>query len=53
MSSSTSELVTVVTGLDCPDSLIPAIEEELQSALVDLDVVAGGQPFWPAIIGVE
>ena len=53
MSSSTSELVTVVTGLDCPQELIPTIEDHLQSALVDLEVVTGGQPFWPAIIGVE
>jgi hypothetical protein len=53
MSSSTSELVTVVTGLDCPAGLLDAIGTHLQSALVDLEVVSGGQPFWPAIIGVE
>jgi dihydroxyacetone kinase-like predicted kinase len=53
MSSSTSELVTVVTGLDCPPGLLDAIGTHLQSALVDLEVVSGGQPFWPAIIGVE
>jgi hypothetical protein len=53
MSSSTSELVTVVTGLDCPPDLLAAIETHVQSALIDLEVVSGGQPFWPAIIGVE
>ena len=53
MSSSTSELVTIVTGLDCPPDLVAAVEEHLQSALMDLEVVSGGQPFWPAIIGVE
>ncbi len=53
MSSSTSELVTLVTGLDCPPELVPAVAAHLQSALVDLEVVAGGQPYWPVIIGVE
>lgn len=53
MSSSTSELVTLVTGQDCPTELIETVESHLQSALVDLEVVAGGQPHWPVIIGVE
>ena len=53
MSRSTSELVTLVTGMDCPDDLITEVESHLQSALVDLEVVAGGQPYWPVIIGVE
>ncbi len=53
MSSSTSELVTLVTGSEAPDSLVSVVEEHLQTALVDLEVVAGGQPYWPVIIGVE
>lgn len=53
MSRSTSELVTLVTGLECPDDLVAEVESHLQSALVDLEVVAGGQPYWPVIIGVE
>lgn len=53
MSSSTSELVTLVTGLECPAGLVADVEAHLQSALVDLEVVAGGQPYWPVIIGVE
>lgn len=53
MSSSTSELVTLVTGSEAPDSLVSVVEDHLQTALVDLEVVAGGQPYWPVIIGVE
>lgn len=53
LSSSTSELVTLVTGADSPGDLIDSVESHLQSALVDLEVVAGGQPYWPVIIGVE
>jgi hypothetical protein len=32
---------------------VGAVESHLQSALVDLEVVSGGQPYWPVIIGVE
>lgn len=53
MSSSTSELVTLVTGADCPEDLVGCVEDHLQSALVDLEVVTGDQPYWPVIIGVE
>jgi hypothetical protein len=53
MSSSTSELVTLVTGSESPEGLVGAVESHLQSALVDLEVVSGGQPYWPVIIGVE
>ncbi len=53
LSSSTSELVTLVTGVDSPADLVETVEAHLQSALVDLEVVAGGQPYWPVIIGVE
>lgn len=53
MSSSTSELVTIVTGVDSPPGLVAAVEDHLQSALVDLEVVSGGQPYWPVIVGVE
>ena len=53
MSSSTSELVTLVTGSEAPEGLVSAVEHHLQMALVDLEVVAGGQPYWPVIIGVE
>jgi dihydroxyacetone kinase-like predicted kinase len=53
MSSSTSELVTLVTGSEAPADLVQAVEGHLQAALVDLEVVSGGQPYWPVIIGVE
>ncbi|MCU0278821.1 MAG: DAK2 domain-containing protein [Candidatus Nanopelagicales bacterium] len=53
MCSSTSELVTLVTGSQGPPELVEAVEAHLRSALVDLEVVAGGQPYWPVIVGVE
>jgi dihydroxyacetone kinase-like predicted kinase len=53
MCSSTSELVTLVTGSEVPDDLVEIVGSHLQEALVDLEVVAGGQPYWPAIVGVE
>jgi hypothetical protein len=46
-------LVTLVTGLEVPSDLVEVVEQHLQSAVVDLEVVAGGQPYWPVIIGVE
>lgn len=53
MSSSSSELVTLVLGQEAPDGLVAIVEDHLQAALVDLEVVAGGQPHWPVIVGVE
>ena len=53
MSSTTSELVTLVTGSEAPAGLVDAVEQHLQTALIDLEVVSGGQPYWPVIIGVE
>jgi hypothetical protein len=53
MSSSTSELVTLVTGSDVPEDLVETVESHLRAALVDLEVVTGGQPYWPVIVGVE
>jgi len=53
MSSSNSELVTLVTGVDAPDDIVGVVENHVAQALVDLEVVAGGQPHWPVIIGVE
>lgn len=53
MSNSTTELVTLVLGQDAPTDLVPLVEEHLQAALVDLEVVEGGQAHWPVIVGVE
>ncbi len=53
MSSSTSELVTLVTGTEAPEALVETVDQHLRSALVDLEVVVGGQPYWPVIVGVE
>ncbi|MBK6761874.1 MAG: DAK2 domain-containing protein [Micrococcales bacterium] len=53
MSSTTSELVTLVTGTEAPPDLVGAVEQHLRAAMVDLEVVSGGQPYWPVIIGVE
>ena len=46
-------LVTLVTGADVPDDIVGVVENHVAQALVDLEVVAGGQPYWPVIIGVE
>ena len=48
-----SELVTLVTGTEAPPDLVGAVEQHLRAAMVDLEVVSGGQPYWPVIIGVE
>jgi hypothetical protein len=49
------ELVTVVTGLDCPPGLGDALAERLAAAypLVEAEVHAGGQPYYPLLLGVE
>lgn len=53
MSNSTSELVTLVLGVEAPSGLVGTVEQHLQPALVDLEVVEGGQLHWPVIVGVE
>lgn len=49
-----SELVTLVWGLEATDDLTRAVADELTSARPDLEleVVVGGQPRWPLIVGV-
>lgn len=53
MRSSTSELVTLVTGSEVPQNLVQVVESHLLDDVIDLEVVAGGQPYWPVIVGVE
>lgn len=50
-----SELVTLVEGSDCDESLRQAVGAHLRTTYRSLDVEShwGGQPFWPLIIGVE
>jgi DAK2 domain fusion protein YloV len=49
------ELVTVVTGADCPGGLGDALAERVGAAypLVEAEVHAGGQPHYPLLLGVE
>ncbi len=49
------ELVTVVTGSDCPPGLGDALAERLAAGypLVEAEVHAGGQPHYPLLLGVE
>lgn len=49
------ELVTIVTGDECPAGLGGALAERVTSAhpLVEAEVHAGGQPFYPLLMGVE
>ena len=49
------ELVTVVTGADCPPALGDTLAERVAAAfpLVEAEVHAGGQPHYPLLLGVE
>ncbi len=49
------ELVTVVAGEQANDDLISSVENICESdyADVEVEVVMGGQPLWPLIVGVE
>ena len=53
--SSGGELITLVTGDDAADGLADDLEAWLSSRHPGLDLVAvaGGQPLWPLIVGVE
>lgn len=53
MRGSTSELVTLVTGAEVPPDLVEAVQRHLATEVIDVEVVAGDQPYWPVIIGVE
>lgn len=49
------ELVTLVTGADCPEELAPGLVERLERSRPDVEVCvySGGQPRYPLLIGVE
>jgi hypothetical protein len=49
------ELVTVVTGSEAEDGLGDALAEQVRSAHrgVEVSVIAGGQPHYPVLVGVE
>ena len=53
--SSGGELVTLVTGDEASDALADDLESWLSAHHPGLDLVAvaGGQPLWPLIVGVE
>ncbi len=53
--SSGGELLTVVTGADAPAGLAHQLEEILRHERRDIDVnvVYGGQPHYPLLLGVE
>ena len=55
MVRSSSELITVLTGSDLDPDEAEGIEESLQEEFASLEVelMDGGQPLWPVIIGVE
>ncbi|WP_214108407.1 DAK2 domain-containing protein [Acrocarpospora catenulata] len=55
MVSASSELVTLVSGADAPESLVRAVEDYLAVERPDIEVVrvAGGQGGYPLLIGVE
>ena len=49
------ELLTIVTGEGSDESLLESIMAEVEevSPDVEVEVVRGGQPLWPLIIGLE
>ncbi len=49
------ELVTLVTGVDVPADLVPALEDLLRGDYpeVEVSVLVGGQTAYPLLIGVE
>jgi DAK2 domain fusion protein YloV len=53
MTSSTSELVTLVLGEQASPELPGVVEEHLTTHLIDVETITGGQPHWPVIVGVE
>ncbi len=49
-----SEFVTIVSGSDVDAAVVEGLQQRIASSLnLDVDVVAGRQPLWPLIIGVE
>ncbi len=49
------ELLTVVTGQDAPDDLAAAVRQAARARRRDVEVteIAGGQPLYPLLLGVE
>lgn len=49
------ELVTLVTGAQCPQEAVRAVTDWLgrEHPAADITLIDGGQPLWPLIIGVE
>ena len=55
MLDSGGELLTIVAGADAEADLLDILIESIEDSHpeVETDVVQGGQPLWPVIIGVE
>lgn len=49
------ELLTIVAGEDADEALLAAVSDaaELVSPEAEVEIVHGGQPLWPLIIGLE
>lgn len=49
------EIVTLVTGADCPNEVVAAVTLwcSREHPAADVVLIPGGQPLWPLIIGVE
>jgi dihydroxyacetone kinase-like predicted kinase len=49
------EMVTLVTGQEVPEGLVDALTREVRAAFpgVEVNVLAGGQPRYALLVGVE
>ena len=47
------ELVTLVVGQDAPDGLVDRLTTRIESQRIEVEVIEGGQPHYPLLIGAE
>ena len=48
-----AELVTLVVGHDAPEGLVERLTERVEAQRVEVEVIDGGQPHYPLLVGVE
>ena len=53
LSGSRAELLTVVVGEQAPDGLLDAVVAQAHAQGLEVEVIDGGQPVYPVLLGVE